>query len=355
MAKGYSDVPTRRSSEKDAFIEEMLPYVKYLAHRIATGLPPSVDINDIVNYGVIGLLDAMKKYDPQRGVKFKTYAETRIRGAILDGMRAADWVPRSVRKARRELEAAYRQAEQDHGRSARDAEVGKYMNMRLDDFRELIYDVQGVSLGSLEEVQQVLDDGAIKFYGHEAGEASDTYSLIEREQLRSLVADAVSKLPERERVICSLYYYDELTMKEIGLALGISESRVSQLHTKATVTVKASLEAKLDVKEMSYGGGNSHKKAVEVHLEPQISGTSLNIVVSNDSIDEVKPPMLQTAKSLPKTIPIRKRKKPRKITGDNIRGIIELREDDGLTYREIGGVMGIPASRVRKIYERNSM
>lgn len=231
--------------QSEQFVTEMLPYVKYLAHRIATGLPPSVDLNDLVNYGVIGLLDACRKYDETKGVKFKTYAETRIRGAILDGMRAADWVPRSVRRKRRDLESAYRLAEQDLGRQATDVEVASRMKMGVEEFRELVRDVQGVALGSLEELTAGNDDGLERSMLATLRDPDDTDPrvLVEREQMRGIVAEAVAELPEKERLICSLYYYDELTMKEIGLTLGISESRVSQLHTKAMLRVRVTLEA----------------------------------------------------------------------------------------------------------------
>lgn len=231
-------------ADREKFVVEMLPYVKYLAHRIATGLPPSVDLNDLVNYGIIGLLDACRKYDESKGVKFKTYAETRIRGAILDGMRAADWVPRSVRRKRRDLENAYRLAEQDLGRPATDTEVAARMQVSVTEFRSIVNDVQGVSLGSLEELSSGADDGieriAVGFTRDP--EAHDPQVLVEREEMRGIVAKAVAELPEKERFICSLYYYDELTMKEIGMTLGISESRVSQLHTKAMSRVRTRLE-----------------------------------------------------------------------------------------------------------------
>ena len=237
----------RLAKKHDAFVIEMIPYVKYLAHRIATGLPPCVDLNDLINYGVIGLLDACKKFDVSKGVKFKTYAETRIRGAILDGMRAADWVPRSVRKKRRDLENAYRCVEQDFGRPATDDEVARRMNMPVHDFREMLKDVQGVALGSLEELTSGMDDSVEKIalgYRQDPGEG-DPQVLVEREQMREIVAEAVAELPEKERLICSLYYYDELTMKEIGATLGISESRVSQLHTKAMLRIRSRIEGRI--------------------------------------------------------------------------------------------------------------
>lgn len=237
---------TKRTSaaERDRFIEDMLPYVKYLAHRVAANLPPSVDLNDLINYGVIGLLDACRKFDPEKGVKFKTYAETRIRGAILDGMRAADWVPRSVRRKRRDLEQAWRHTEQDLGRPATSDEVAKRLNVPVGELREMMRDVQGVALGSLEELTSDLGESGERIaigYAHDP-DGSDPQTLVEREELRSIVCRVVAELPEKERIICSLYYYEELTMKEIGMTLGISESRVSQLHTKAMLRVRERIE-----------------------------------------------------------------------------------------------------------------
>jgi RNA polymerase sigma factor for flagellar operon FliA len=224
----------------------MIPYVKYLAHRIAVGLPPSVDIEDLVHYGVLGLLDACEKYNADKGVKFKTYAETRIRGAILDGLRSADWVPRSVRKKRRTLEAAFRRVEQELGRPAEDDEIANAMGLALDEFQELISDVQGLALGSLEELLPDGEDrGLLLRYGADSGEADGPYADVEREQIRDILAASIDELPDKERTVLSLYYYDEMTMKEIGKILGISESRISQLHTKAVLRIRTRLATTL--------------------------------------------------------------------------------------------------------------
>lgn len=155
------NVPSKKMA-RDEFVEEMIPYVKYIAHRIAVKLPPSVDINDLVNYGVLGLLAAMKKYDTDKSVQFKTYAGTRIRGAILDGMRAADWVPRSVRRKRREVERAYHHVEQDLGRPATYREIADHMNMSLYELRELLHSNKCASLTSLD--YQTLDKAKKKIF-----------------------------------------------------------------------------------------------------------------------------------------------------------------------------------------------
>ncbi|OGN28815.1 MAG: hypothetical protein A3A33_03485 [Candidatus Yanofskybacteria bacterium RIFCSPLOWO2_01_FULL_49_25] len=236
--------PLARDEDRERFVEEMIPYVKYLAYRIAVGLPPSVDVEDLVHYGVIGLLDACEKFDASKGVKFKAYAETRIRGAILDGMRSTDWVPRQVRKKRRTLEAAFRRVEQRLGRPAEDHEIASAMDMTLDEFQELISDVQGLSLGSLEELLPDGEDrGLMLRYGAEPdGRTPDV--LFEREELRNILMEAIDHLPPKERLIVVLYYYEEMTMNEIGKVLGVSESRVSQHHTMAILRFRRRLARK---------------------------------------------------------------------------------------------------------------
>ncbi len=238
-----TDIPLSGEA-RDTFVEEMIPCVKYLAHRAAVGLPPSVDISDLINYGVIGLMDAMEKYNPQKGVKFKTYAETRIRGAMLDGMRAEDYLSRHARRKKRGLERAYKTVEQGIGRPATDVEIARHMGISIDELGDLLKGVKGASLVGLEEVFE--GDGAIKYARLRTNGDSDPYVLVQREQLRHVVAGAVSKLPEREQKVCGLYYCDELSMKEIGQILGVSESRVSQLHKKALLRVRAALENKFD-------------------------------------------------------------------------------------------------------------
>jgi len=239
MASASVDCRLLTQKDKDMFVEEMLPYVKYLAYEVVAGLPPSVDVDDLVNYGVIGLLNSMKRYDHGRGIKFKSYAEGRVRGAMLDGLRETDWVPRSVRKQRRELERAYREVEQNLLRPAAYREVAKHMGMGLR--------VQGLSLGSLEEVRAGLDKGKLRAaMMYVDDESSDPYLLAEKNEQRKILAECIGGLPEKERKICSLYYYEELTMKEIGDILGIKVPRVSQLHARAVLRLEKRLRAKLN-------------------------------------------------------------------------------------------------------------
>jgi RNA polymerase sigma factor for flagellar operon FliA len=242
---GIALTQTLDITDRETFVEEMIPYVKYLAHRIAVGLPASVDIEDLVHYGVLGLLDACDKFDAEKGVKFKTYAETRIRGAMLDGMRAADWVPRSVRKKRRALEEAYRKVEQNTMRPAEDEEVAEALSMNLNEFQALLTDVAGLSLGSLEELLPEGEDrGLLLRYGAKTDEGRSPFTSLERNELRSILVKSIEALPDKERMVLSLYYYEELTMKEIGNVLGISESRVSQLHTKAILRIRTRLHCR---------------------------------------------------------------------------------------------------------------
>lgn len=228
---------------RDRLILAYASLVKYVASRVAGGLPPSVDFDDLVSYGILGLLDALEKFDPGRGVKFETYALPRIRGSIIDGLRHVDWVPRSVRQRARQLEEVLASLENRLGRAARDEEVAEALGLSLDDYHRLLQEVHGVTLFSLDELWggggtgerlalgQMIEDPA----GGEPGEP------VEQEEVRRILAEAVDALPERERLVIALYYYEGLTLKEIGQVLSVSESRVSQLHAKAVLRLRARL------------------------------------------------------------------------------------------------------------------
>lgn len=230
--------------DRDQAIEEMLPLVRYVASRIATRMPATVDIDDLVQHGVLGLLDAFAKFDRDKGTKFRTYAELRIRGAIMDGLRTADWVPRSVRQQRRAVDAARRKAEREYGRAAEDVEVASNMGLALSEFQTLESRVQGLGLHSLEEFLSDGEDvGLLRRSAQLAVEAKNPQAEAERRELRDRLAACLDQLPERQRTVLSLYYYEELNLKEIGRVLGISESRVSQIHGMALKGVRAKLAA----------------------------------------------------------------------------------------------------------------
>jgi RNA polymerase sigma factor for flagellar operon FliA len=227
-------------SERDALINETLPLIKHVAHRVARGLPANVEIRDLINAGVLGLLDAIEKFEPERNVKFKTYAEVRIRGAILDSLRDIDWAPRSLRKKSKELEKTYADLTQKLGRTATDEEVSEAMGENIEDFHALVDQLHGLTIGSFE----ILGDGDdsenyINYYPDDG--SNNPYAKVETNELTALLAEAIEELPEKERLVLSLYYYEEFTQKEIGGFLGVNESRVSQLHTKATLRLRGKL------------------------------------------------------------------------------------------------------------------
>lgn len=246
---GYTDKDPRPSkagydaAQREALILEHTPLIRYVAGRIAMRLPSHVPLEDLYSAGVLGLIDAVDKYDPRQNVKFKTYAEFRIRGAILDELRAMDWVPRSVRRKSSKLEDAYHTVQNQLGRAASDEEVASALGVSLDEFFHLLDEVKGVNLLSLDDQNSPLanldSEQVLEALGREDNE--DPLTQLGLAELRRAVASAIEGLPEKEKLVVSLYYYDELTMREIGEVLGYTESRISQMHTKAILRLRARL------------------------------------------------------------------------------------------------------------------
>jgi len=239
----YELSPVDHAAQRDQLIIEHLPQIKYIAQRISTKLPSHVELNDLVSAGVLGLLDAIAKFDVSRGVKFKTYAELRIKGAILDSLRNLDWAPRSLRKKSKDLEKVYRDLEQRLGRPANDKEVCDEMEISLEEYYELIDQIKGLNLGSFQELAPHDDEKnsePLVRYVPDAPQM-DPFFVFHRSEVRNILGGAIDTLPKKERLVVSLYYYDELTMKEIGKVLGVNESRVSQLHTKAMLRLRNKL------------------------------------------------------------------------------------------------------------------
>jgi RNA polymerase sigma factor for flagellar operon FliA len=228
------------AAERDALITETLPLIKHIAHRVATRLPSNIELQDLINAGVLGLLDAIEKFEPERNVKFKTYAEVRIRGAILDSLRNLDWAPRSLRKKSRDLERTYADLSQKLGRPATDEEMSEAMGTDLEDFHALVDQLHGLTIGSFENLSDGDDSDSYLNYYPDDG-SNDPYAKFEATELTRLLVEAIEELPEKERLVLSLYYYEEFTMKEIGALLGVNESRVSQLHTKAMLRLRGKL------------------------------------------------------------------------------------------------------------------
>lgn len=241
----WQDYLTSKSSAtRETIILKYAPLVKYVAGRVAIGLPSNVEFDDLVSFGVFGLMDAIEKFDLSRGIKFETYAIARIRGAILDGLRSNDWVPRSVRQKARELERVCAELENRLGRSATDQEISDAMSISIQDFYQLLSEVSCTTLSSLDELWMVHsneDDSVRVLDLVKNNESEDPLHQVEIEEVKETLANAIESLPERERMVIALYYYEGLTLKEIGEIMEISESRVSQIHTKAIFRLRGRL------------------------------------------------------------------------------------------------------------------
>lgn len=236
---------TGDSDAREQLILSYSPLVKYVAGRLSSSLPQNVDTGDLISYGIFGLIDAIEKYDPARGIKFETYAIARIKGAIIDELRAMDWVPRSVRAKAREVEHAYVKLEGELKRVPEDCEVATELGISVKELQSIFSKLSYTSVVSFEELWVGGDrDDKPNIMGVIADEhAEDPVSMFESVEAKDILASAIERLPERERIVIALYYYEGLTLKEIGQVLGVTESRVSQLHTKAVLRLRARLNA----------------------------------------------------------------------------------------------------------------
>ncbi len=261
MSSAIDDIELRRlwqeyGKNKDQHVRDRLiltysPLVKYVAGRISVGLPSHVDEGDLVSYGLLGLINAIERFDLDRDIKFETYAISRIKGAIIDELRSMDWVPRSVRSRAREIERAIGELENKFKRAPTDEEICKELDITEEEFHVNLAAIHRSSIAALDELWTIASTGG------------DTVSLIDtiedphaaeparhytEEETKNVIADAIRRLPERERLVIVLYYYEELTLREIGEILGVTESRISQLHTKAVLRLKVRLNNSLDRK-----------------------------------------------------------------------------------------------------------
>ncbi|MFS2004280.1 RNA polymerase sigma factor FliA [Duganella sp. CT11-25] len=227
-------------TEKDSLLTAHMPLVKRLAHHMKAKLPPSVEVDDLVQAGMIGLLDAINRYEDTHGAQFETYAVLRIRGAMLDELRNSDWLPRSMRQNMRKIETAMATLQQRLGHPPTESEVAKMLKLSLADYQEMLADGGGHQLVYYEDFHD--DDGNDSFLDRYASDedADPLRSLLDGD-FRQAVIDAIDMLPEREKMLMGLYYEEELNLKEIGAVMGVSESRVSQLHTQAVARLRASL------------------------------------------------------------------------------------------------------------------
>lgn len=239
--KEYSK--TKSTQLRDKFIRQYMPLVKYVAGKLAVGMPGSVEFDDLVGFGQFGLLDAIEKFDPGKNVKFKTYAVTRIRGAIFDELRQLDWVPRSVRQKSREIEDTIVELESKLGRTATDDEIAEKLGVSKSEYQQTVMKVSGTSVLSLNDVWYSGNDNDHMSIGDsiESPSSLNPDVIAEREEIRKIIIEAINELPEKEKMVIVLYYHEDLTFKEIGQVLEVSESRISQLHTKANLRLRAKL------------------------------------------------------------------------------------------------------------------
>jgi RNA polymerase sigma factor for flagellar operon FliA len=236
----------RRTGDKavrDRLILTYAPLVKYVAGRLGSGLPAHVDEGDLVSYGLLGQISAIERYDPGRDIKFETYAIVRIKGAIIDELRALDWVPRSVRSRAREIERAISELEAKLGQAPTDEEIAAKVGISVDELNESLGDISRSSIAALDELWSVSGEGdqVSLMDTIEDTTGPRPADALDEVELREALADAIARLPEREKLVVTLYYYEELTLREIGEVLGVTESRVSQLHTKAVQRLKSRL------------------------------------------------------------------------------------------------------------------
>jgi RNA polymerase sigma factor for flagellar operon FliA len=231
---------------REQLLIRYLPLVKNVAGRMAMGFPKSVELSDLVNTGVIGLIEAFSNFDPERGVKFETYAVPRIRGAILDELRALDWVPRSTRAKSREIERALVKLENDLGRSPNNDELAKHLQITVTELHSALDDVACTTVLSLDEMIFGEEDNRQIPRVETVEDRSNDSILagIEKSELRAFLVVAISNLTEQEKLVIALYYYEELTLKEIGEVMRISESRVSQIHTKSILKLRSMVREK---------------------------------------------------------------------------------------------------------------
>lgn len=237
-----------KTTEDPALRERLIlhysPLVKYVAGRVGVGLPPNIEQADLVSYGIFGLMDAISKFDTTRSIKFETYAISRIRGAIIDELRSIDWIPRSVRSKAREVERAYATLEGKLRRTPTEQEVAAELGMALSDLRNIFAQVSFVNVVALDELLNVGGERGDKLALIDTLEdikAEDPVASFETDETKYLLAKAINTLPEREKIVVTLYYYENLTLAEIGQVLGVTESRICQMHTKAVLQLRGKL------------------------------------------------------------------------------------------------------------------
>lgn len=252
LLRKYKEEPSKLTpQQKDKLIMEYAPLIKFIAQKIAVRLPSNIELDDLISSGVIGLMDAIEKYDPTRDNKFKTYAEFRIRGSILDELRAQDWVPRSVRDKAKMLDRTMIELEAELGRSPADEEVAERLGIDMEEFYDLVNQVRPVSVLSIDDATTFSNvDKKSILNLLEGCKLNNPLTQLNIKSVKQVVTKAIEELPERQRLVLSLYYYEDLNLKEIGKILRVTESRVSQLHAQAIARLRAKLAAFFEDQEI---------------------------------------------------------------------------------------------------------
>lgn len=239
---GNASAVSLTAEERDQLLLEHLPTVRYIARRVHERLPQHVELEDLISAGMVGLIDAFSKFDHSKKVQFKSYAQFRVRGAILDSLRELDWSPRELRRKARSIEEAMRTLNQALGRAPSEHEIADFLKLTLTEYQQLLGEIKGLEIGSLHAERG--EEGSDDELSYVAGDPEeDPLFQCMRGELRQHLVDAITDLPERDRMVLTLYYYEELTMKEIGQTLGVVESRVSQIHSSAVLRLRAAMAA----------------------------------------------------------------------------------------------------------------
>jgi len=242
---GIATYASMQAANMDVLVQEHAPLVKRIAYHLISRLPPSVQVDDLIQAGMLGLLEAVRHYDQSQGASFETYAGIRIRGAMLDELRRYDWTPRSVHRKAREVAEAMRAIEAKTGRDARDAEVAEYLKLTLSEYHQILQDALSCRIFSIEELMEAGDS----VFDECADQSSSPIERLTKAGFTKALADAISSLPERERLVISLYYEEGLNLRESGAVLGVSESRVCQIQSQAMLRLRARMHDWLDSDE----------------------------------------------------------------------------------------------------------
>ncbi len=238
------------NSQREKLLLKYARLVRYVVNRMLISIPPCLEKDDLISAGTIGLLEAIEKYNPQKGISFETYAIYRIRGAILDELRSVNWAPRTVQERARELERTYRNLEQRLGRMAVDEEVAQEMGITVEELCRRLDEARGISPLSLQQFQYSPNGGGVTLLDSLSSNSPSPLAATERVELREVIAQVLSSLPEKEKMVMTLYYYEGLTLKEIGEVLHLSESRVCQIHTKVIIKLGVRLRRVLEAEEV---------------------------------------------------------------------------------------------------------